>query len=274
MTAIPTDCVEHSIREQAVKMLHDEFKARYEMDAIRATLPADKQHLLEGIEQEDIDTLKNFFFNTVYPKMKERYERDKSFESMTGMLKNPAKLGRIIPSFPSLFLKYASIWPTAINVGISAMMAYLMSLRIESIMTREIMNHAQTNGSGLDDSFVLSPELYDYANRCVPLSYGRRMVNSAMRVMRAGKDPNLVNTTYNILNDVQTNLRNMDKQQRAAGAPTMYDDPILAINFGKHVLDQVRVIFGSLGNEKIQKVMQITQFLEMHRLNAIHKKPI
>ena len=130
MTAIPKDSVEHIIREQAVKLLHDEFSARYEMDAIRATLPADKQHLLEGIEQEDIDILKIFFFNTIYPKMKERYERDKSFESMTKMLKNPAKLSRFIPSFPSLFLKYASIWPSAINVGINAMMAYLLSLQI------------------------------------------------------------------------------------------------------------------------------------------------
>ena len=260
------------VREEVVKKLHQDFDERYELANIRTSLPDDMQPLLEGISQDELNMLKDFFFNTIYPKIKDRYERDKSFESMTQMLKHPTRLGRIIPSFPSLFIKYARIWPTAINVGINAMMAYLLSLRIETLMTREILRLAQQNGTPVRAGFALDQATYDTANRRISISNGKRMLNAAMRVMQAGKNPELVNATYSILNDVQDSLARIDTQRQEAGTPPIYTDPIKAMDFGKNVLDQVKTVFGELGDDKLDRIIQITQHMELEHLQQMHSK--
>jgi hypothetical protein len=272
MESAATTPAERIIREQAVKFLHDDFDSRYVLDHIRTELGADFESLLRDISQNDIQLLKDFFFSTIYPKMDARQRRDKSFESMVAMLKQPAKLGRIIPSMPSIVFRYATIWPTALNVGLNAMMAYLLSMRIEAQFTHEILQALEQRGVCVNEQYTLARKTYEDAYRKVPYNMGRRMLNASMKVMRAGKQPRLVNAAANILKDVESALRRVDQQRRATGQPEIYVDPLSAMDFGKSVLDEVRTIFGSLGQEKMSRIILITQALELRHLDMIHGK--
>ena len=268
-TAVPAERI---IREQAVKFIHDDFDSRYVLDHIRVTLGSNFESLLHDISQDDIRMLKDFFFRTIYPKMDARQRRDKSFESMVAMLKQPAKLGRIIPSMPSIVFRYATIWPTALNVGLNAMMAYLLSMRIESQLTQEIHLTLEQQGVRVNEQYTMDRMTYEDCYRKIPYSTGRRMLNSSMKVMRAGREPRLVNASANILKDVENALRRIDEQRRAMGQPENYAGPLSAIDFGKGVLEEVRTIFGSLGQEKMGRIIQITQALELRHLDTIHGK--
>lgn len=270
MTKPAEDPIELLVRDQAVKAIHGDFNSRYNLDAIRDTLGPENIHLLQGITQSDIDTLKEFFFNTIYPEMGGRLERDKSFDSMMAMLRNPSRLGRLIPSLPSIILRYAMIWPTALNVGLNAMMAYILSLRIEALFTKEIRAMMERRGVKIDENFVLDAATYAEAYCLVPQSHGRRMISAAVRVMRAGREPRLVKSTYNIMLDVQNSLARVDSQRKAAGAPPLYTDPIRAIDFGKRVLAQVDNIFGAMGKEKTSRIISVTQILETRHLEKMY----
>lgn len=258
------------VRDQAVKCIHQDFDSRYDMEHIRRVLGPENARLLQGVSQNDIDMLKQFFFNTIYPRMGERAERDKSFESMVAMLKHPSRLGRFIPSLPVLVLKYARVWPTAVNVGVNAMMAYLYSLRIEELVSREAVAILKEQGRAPDERFEMDIALYEKAFVRVPLSHSRRMLSSAVKVMKAGKNPDLVKTARNILNDVRGNFVRLDKQRRDAGQPPMYEDIVRALNFGETVLNQVQSVFGALGEEKLTRVIRITEINETHHINTLY----
>jgi hypothetical protein len=272
MDTQPEDRTEQIIRDQAVKCIHLDFDTRYDMNHIRKVLGRENTHLLDGVTQNDINMLKEFFFNTIYPQMGERAERDKSFESMVKMLKQPARLGRFIPSLPLLVLRYARVWPTAVNVGVNAMMAYLYSLRIEELVTRETIAILQEKGAAVDEHFDMDMALYEQAFVRVPYSHSKRMLTSAVKVMKAGKNPQLVKTTRNILDDVRGNFERLDKPRIQAGQPPMYQDIIRALNFGETVLNQVQSVFGSLGEEKLTRVIRITEINEMQHIDTLYGK--
>ena len=264
------DKIERIVRDQAVKCIQLDFNDRYEMDHIRVVLGAENARLLNGISQTEIDMLKEFFFNTIYPRMGEREERDKSFESMVTMLKHPAKLGRFIPSLPLLVIRYARIWPTAVNVGISAMMAYLYSLRIEALVAKEAMALCQERGVAIDERFDMDMDLYEAAFVRVPYTHSKRMLHAAIKVMNAGKNPSLVRTTRNIINDVLGSFQRLDKQRAETGQPPVYGDIIRALEFGERVLDQVDTVFGAIGQDNIGRVIKITQLNETHHLDTLY----
>ena len=228
--------IEQNIRRQAVKKLHRDIHDRYRLENIREIAGDEIQDALCGITQEDIEPLQTLFFNTVYPEVDARQRRDKSFESMIAMLKAPARLTRIIPSLPMIIIRYATIWPTALNVGLNAMLAYLQSVRLENNLVKEIYNVLEDKDIQIDQDYALDEETYRAAYRRVPYTDGRKMIGHAMKVIRAGRDLRMVGATFNILCDVQKTLVAADKPRVAAGHPPVYADAITAIDFGKDTL--------------------------------------
>ncbi|MFH1540213.1 MAG: hypothetical protein ABIH66_14760, partial [bacterium] len=112
------------VRKEAVRFLHAEFRVRYRIKNVRDIPEPGMNGLLEGIVQEEIDVLEDLFLTTIYPDLEGRRERDKSFESLLRLLKNPTKLYRVIPSMPFIALRHAAAFPVALRIGLSTIIAY------------------------------------------------------------------------------------------------------------------------------------------------------
>lgn len=261
---------EEIVRGQAVKFIHKDIHSRYRIENIRALGGPDIDRLLAGIGQEEIDALEELFRCVIYPEVDARHERDKSFESMIAMLKNPGRLTHIVPSLPLLVLRYASIWPSALNTGISAMLSYINSVHVENSLVRETLALLEEDSVVITPGYILTEDLYREAYRRVPMAEGRKMINYAVKTFGAGRNDRLIAATYNILDDVQKTFIHLDSLRIEAEQPPIYTDPISAMNFGKETLKNIRRVFSLYPPDKMDRMIKITRIVEYAYLDRIH----
>jgi hypothetical protein len=267
-----TESREQSIvRREAVKFLHAEIFGRYRIEHL-ATIPEIKRdNLLAGISQVDIDQLQSLFTSTIYPEVDQRSLRDKSFESMLRMLKAPYKLTAVIPTIPRIMIKYATLFPAALRVGLNTVMAYTLSNRLEDQMVGILMGIYEQRGQKITNTLVVTREDYLAAYVQVPYSEGRKMIGLSSVVMKAGRRRVLVQSTWDILNDVQSALITKDVHLKKSGALPQHEDDISAIEFGKFVLKKVLDTFGMFSEQVMERMIRISYITEMEYLDRMYK---
>ncbi|MEW6202076.1 MAG: hypothetical protein AB1546_08885 [bacterium] len=265
-TPITTD--EGSIvRKKAVKFTHDEIKERYRLENIRRIPNHRMNGFLKDISQADIDILEDLFLTTIYPEPDARYERDKSFESLIKMLKNPHKLTLIIPSLPSIALRHAIVFPTALRIGLNSVIAHSRSIKLENRLVSNLINIFHTTGKTITPSLIITPEEYFEAYRSIKYEEGKKMIDIAVWIVRAGKKKETVNSARAILSDVKDALDRIDEQNRNAGRQKIYPDDIGAIEYGIRTLDKISSCFDYFSPEKTDRLIKISHTVEMDYLN-------
>jgi len=125
------------VRRKAVKYLHSEIHARYRICSLENVPDIISKKLLDGIDQNDIDRLEALFLSAVYPELDNRAERDKSFESLIKLLKNPRALVHIIPSIPGIMMKHGARFPQALRIGLNSVIAFNLSNHLENTIVEK-----------------------------------------------------------------------------------------------------------------------------------------
>lgn len=258
------------VRKKAVEFLHGEIHRRYRIEYLAKIDKIASENLLEDITQDDIDKMEALFTSTVYPKVEERGELDKSFESMIKMLKKPHRLAFIIPSIPRITLKHASIFPSAMKMGVSTVVAYTLSKRLENKLVTGLMKTYGQNGTKIDESLEIDFEDYRRAYVTVPYSEGRRMIGYAHTVMQAGRNMKLVNSTHEILKDVRSALIEKDESLKKSGRQPQHTDDIDAIAFGMGVLDRVRDTYSQFSADKMDRMITISNTTELYYMDRMY----
>jgi hypothetical protein len=260
------------IRREVVKFLHSEIRNRYHIENVRGIPEIRDNRLIEGIDQEVIDRLEALFLSTVYPEVEARRARDKSFESLVKLLKNPARLATIIPAIPHIMLAHRTRFPLALRIGINSVIAFTLSNRLENKMVENVEGILKKRGAAVNGSFRITREIYSAAFVMVPYDEGRKMVSLARSVIKAGSQKGMIETAWAILNDVQSALRGKDLQASGNGADPEHWDDIHAIEYGKSVLDNMREIFGSFTRDQLLHMADISYFVEINYLDVMYDR--
>jgi hypothetical protein len=263
---------QRKIRREVVKYFHREIHNRYRMERLLSIPEIRDMKLLEGLNQTDIDRFESLFLNTVYPELDSREKRDRSFESLIKMLKNPRKLVIIIPAIPRIMLKYGSQFPYAMRVGLNSVLAYNHSARLENKMVENLMRIANEDLIAIDESYQIDPEDYRAAYTMVPFEKAKSMIGLAHGVMTAGSHGNIMNTAWNIMDEVQASLIGKDKSRAAAGLSPEHAKDIDAIEFGKSALDNIRSTFNLYDHTIMLRLIDISRFNELDYIDKMYNK--
>lgn len=255
------------VRKKAVQYIHDEIKERYQLKNIRKIPNQRMNGYLRDITQEDIDLLEELFLTTIYPDLDARRERDKSFESLINMLKNPHKLIYIIPSLPLIALRHASVFPIALSIGLHSVMAYTRSLKLEDKLVNNLLDIFARGGKTVTPSLEIKHEEYLQAYRTVGYEEGKKMIDLSTKVIDAGKRTEVVDSAKEILSDVKDALKRVDEQNRRTDRKEVYTNDIQAIEYGIQTLKKISSTFEQFSSEKIERLMKISRTVEMHYLN-------
>lgn len=258
------------VRREAVKFLHVEIFNRYRREHLAQIPEIKSKNLLIGIEQHDIDRLQDLFTSTIYPQVEDRTERDKSFESLIRMLKNPRRLIFIIPSIPSITLRHAAVFPAAMRIGLNTVLAYTLSNRLEDKMVDNLFQLYLGRGEIITGKLKVNFNDYHAAYAAVPQADGRKMIGLSSTVMKAGKNKRLVNATWEIMTDVRQALVNKDENLKKAGRPPEHPDDIAAIGFGISVLDKVKETFDYFPESVMDRMIQVSLLTELEYLNRMY----
>ncbi|MEW5945190.1 MAG: hypothetical protein AB1742_03230 [bacterium] len=265
MTIAETD--EIILRKKAVKYIQQEIEERYRLENVRKVLGPEREHLIRDVAQEDIDVLKEMFLTTIYPEYDARRERDKSFESLIRMLKTPSKLMRMIPSMPVIALRYATIFPVALRIGLNSIIAFTRSNRLENKFVANLLAIYGKNGKPITNSMKITRDEFLEAYRGVSYTEGKKMISVALWVVHAGKRRVIVESAKSILKDVRETLEGIDRQNRRSGRRQVYTDDIVAIEYGIRTLDRIAGVFKYFSPEKIDRLIEVARIIEIDYMN-------
>lgn len=260
------------VRKLTVKRLHDEIKKRYATESILNVPEVSAENLMKGIEREHIDRLQALFTSTIYPEVDDRADRDKSFESLVKLLKAPHRLTSIIPSLAGIMFHHAGIFPAALRVGLNTVIAYTLSNRLEDRLVDGLMKIYESRGDKITSSMKLKQEDFVASYVAIPYNDGKKMINLATTVMKAGKNKPLVDATWEILCQVQDAMGNKDKNIIRNGGSPQHKDDIEAIEYGKSVLRKVIDAFNFDSPDLMDRMITISHHVEFHYLDTMYGK--
>ncbi len=261
---------ERIIRREVVKSFHKEIHNRYRMEHLLAVPELTKKKLLENVTQTDVDRFEALFLSTVYPELESREKRDRSFGSLIRMLKNPRALAHIIPSIPRIMLRYGTQFPFALKIGLNSVLAFNLSMKLENKMVENLAAIAAERGVKIDKSYKIDDEDYRTAYIIVPYENARHMIGLAHSVMTAGSQSGIMDTAWNIMNEVQASLIQKDENRVEAGLQPEHAQDIDAIEYGKSALDNIRSTFNLYDKAMMLRVIDISWINELDYLDKMY----
>ena len=249
--------INESIRQQAVDFFQEEVKRRYSISELYENEELAKQNLLEGISQEDLNTLKSFFLEIMYPGVQERERRDHSLHVLTGMLTDPGSLVSFFPSVPRIAFRYGFLFPEAIRAGRDVIHAYHLSNDLENSVVATL---TQQLGLAEDDEppETISRSQILAAFTQASLEKGRGLVKQVQRLVEHGKRRRLMDATIDILSDLKKSTRNEDR--------------IAAVEYVIEVVDRVRKLAEQYSNEQIDQLVHIATVVENQYLDELEAR--
>jgi hypothetical protein len=246
--------INESIREQAVDFFQEEVKRRYSISTLYENEELKERGLLEGVSQEDLNTLKSFFLEIMYPGLQERERRDHSLHVLTGMLTDPASLVSFFPSVPRIAFRYGFLFPEAIRAGRDVIHAYHLSNDLENSVVATLTEQL---GVEEDDEppETISRRQILHAFTQTSLDKGRGLVKQVQRLVEHGKRRRLMDATIDILSDLKKSTRNEDR--------------IAAVDYVIEVVDQVRRLAEQYSDKQIEQLVHIATLVENQYLDEV-----
>ncbi len=260
------------IRREVVKRLHFDIHGRYRSEHLVAVPEISSKNMLEGIGQADIDRLESLFLSTVYPELDAREQRDRSFESLIRMLKNPHALSDIIPSLPRIVLRYGTRFPIALRIGLNSVMAFNHAMKLENKMVEYIAGIYGSRKEEVTPSLILDWNDYHEAYVKVPYAEGVHMIKLARWIMKAGASSDIMNTAWNIMDEVEKSLVKKDESRRSAGAEPAHEQDVVAIEYGKKALDNIKSTFSDYERGVMLRMIEISFATEIDYLDRMYDR--
>ena len=244
---------EEALRKAAVSFSHDEIAARYDYDALASRRDIQEEDLLEGIGQEDIANIKQFFQEVMYPPVEEREHRDRALHTLTHMLTDPANLVSFFPSVPRIAFKYGFLFPEAIRAGRDVLRAYHTSRELEDALVEELERRAEVSPG--DGAVGVSHEEVRRAFASLSLEPARRLVSQVKRVVEHGKRRRLMDATIDILTDLKRSSHDGEEED--------------AVNYVLGVISDVRDLATQYGDDRIEQLIRLAEIVENDYLDDL-----
>jgi hypothetical protein len=244
------------IHRKAVLMVREAMEARYRIERLREDEQIRDEGLLDEIAPEDVRRIQLFFQHTLYPDVKEREQRDESFERLASILRNPANLISMIPALPRIMLKFGGNFGKALRTGLDVVAAYRLATRLERQLVESLARRFDQEGVQVDEDTEISPDLFRDAYSDAPYADGRRMVELLRSIVDAAKDEELVKEARDILREVQRSLH----------------DPaeVEAVRYIDGVLDEVERISVDFSDPQMDRMVRIAEIVEVRFMDEMY----
>lgn len=248
---------EHSnadpVRERVVAFFRHELEHRYRLTELGENEEIRREDLLDGLTQQDLDRIKDFFLDVMYPPPEERQRWDQALKTLGDMLTDPGNLVSLFPSVPRIALRYGMVFPEALRAGRDVLRAYHTSTELEAELVAQI--RAERPGAEASEIEAMTAEQLRGAYAGVSLDKARRLVGEVRRVVEHGKRRRLMEATREILSELKRHSRSERRSQ--------------AVAYVVSVVTQVEEIAEQYREDQIEKLVRIAEIVENDYLDQV-----
>ncbi|MBI2432764.1 MAG: hypothetical protein HYV26_07840 [Candidatus Hydrogenedentes bacterium] len=121
------------LKDAILEFYRGELRRRYQLENVRHFPHFDE------IEDLQIEALREFFLDRIYPPVDERHKLDKAFEHLGLVMYSPRRLRPLMTTAIASALRMGHRFPSAIAAGLATIDAYREARKLEACMMRNAL---------------------------------------------------------------------------------------------------------------------------------------
>ncbi len=251
--------LQEALYQRIILFFREELERKYQIEHLREIPSISEEGLLEGIDQENIDRVKNFFGEVLYPVGEERHKRDKSVEKVMAILNNSARLMMLLPKLPGIVFRHGGALVTASRAGSAVLSAYRFSSKIEWEAAVRLKEICEEEGVQVDDSPSIPPALYRRAFSRVPREWSEKMMGHVLELSKLGMHRGTIDATKDVLSAIRKTLSSEEERQ--------------AVDHALWVLDRLETEVRAHSREMMERLLKIAQCTEDNYIEELYGEP-
>lgn len=244
------------LQQKIIRFFREQLERRYRIEHLQEIPSVNRENLLEGINQEDIDRVKDFFGEVLYPTGEDRHKRDKSIEKVMAILNNSARLMMLLPKLPGIVFKHGGSLVTAGRAGSSVLSAYRFSAKIEWEAACKLEKICEEEEVQIDDSAAIPQALYRRAFSRVPREWPEKMMSHVLELTELGMHRGTVDATKDVLSAIRKTLSSKEERE--------------AIDHALWVLERLEIEVRHHSREMMERLLKIAQLAEDYYIEELY----
>lgn len=227
-----------ALRSAVITAYRQTLMERYSEDFVRRVPGLEAQ--ANGISDETIRALREFFLEHLYPTPQTRRKLDDAFDRMKDVITSPRRMFALLGTAGRSLFKLGSMIPSAISAGMHTLEAVHEIRKLEGLMV------GRAEAGGISAESVLEPDTFADLVRALPekeIVHFRKEMNKLFKHLSNLK---LLDATIEILEDSRERMK-----QRA----DLFTEAELAgISLGLEVMRSGVALFRSLTPDQVDAV--------------------
>lgn len=196
--------------------------------------------LPDGITEQMVNDIREFFLESIYPEPARRHELDEAFAHLQSYIHQPAKVWGILGNLTAAIFKFGTMLPAALKTGIVSLEAFTAAKNFEHTMAR----------AAKDAGFSV-PLTDDQFTHCLSKLPRHQLDSFALdvgRLFRSMADTRLLSKTVEIMQDV---IKKMESKTK------LYTkDEIDGIKMGLNIMQKGLGLFSQYPDKTKDKMVE------------------
>lgn len=208
------------------------------------------------INETDIDDVKVFFMQSMYPPAQDRERVDAAFDSLKHYITDPIKIWGLLGNMANAVIRFGTQFPAALKAGMHTLGAYTDAKKFE----RKMLDSANELGY----AYPLNDEQFMACLKGIPRDEAEEFIDDVAKLFNALSDTILLRKTIGIMKDVAISMKNK---------PTVYPSKdIEGIYLGIGILESGLTLFKKMDSTKKNTTLRVILQNERWFLDQVYKK--
>lgn len=237
---LPSDM---DLKHAVIEFYREELRDRYQLDNVR------RFSHFDPIPDAQVDTLREYFLEYIYPPPKIRDTIDDAFDHLGEVLRSPRRLRPLMGTAIGSMFKFGTRLPAAISAGVSTLDAYMETRKLEKLL----LQAARELGITKQDQGNRDRMICIMAN--VPEEDVRKLIHDVMQLFRALSNTKMLVTAVEFLGKCAELMKKR---------PELYTEhEVEGITLGRAVVKGGLDLFEDLGDEDLRNMVVGIEQIEM-----------
>ena len=238
-----------NLSEEILETLRLTVNERYQFNNIKNMVPPDP-----FITKDNVDKLRNFFLNYIYPDRASRRALNNAFNNLDKHFKNPKHLLDLLGSGLSVALKLGLSFPKALRVALHTLESFKVATQFEEILYQAAKEKEIKTPVSVQD--------FDMLIKSLPRERVEAFIESSEELFRMLTQIDLLKKGIDIIEDL---IEKMKKK------PGIYDQTdIEGITTGHNVLKAGYELFKDLSEREKNVIVELVITVEGKNLDRIY----
>lgn len=238
-----------NISEEIIETLRFTVNERYQYTNIKNTVPPDP-----FITKDNIDKLRNFFLNYIYPDRTARRALNNAFDNLDKHFKNPKHLLDLLGSGLTVAFKLGLSFPKALRAAMHTLESFKIASQFEEILYQTAKEK--------EIKIPVSVKDFDMLIKSLPRNRVEEFIESSEDLFRMLTQIDLLKKGIDIIEDLVEKMKNK---------PEIYDQTdIDGITTGLNILMAGYELFKNMSEHEKNVIVNLVIAVESKNLDRIY----